>query len=96
MTYLPLQKHGGIASTTGVLQLIIINSSEGTDKEGGVGTALNVRECFDIVELASGSDKVESLWVRIRGGPTRRTSWWGSVIDHLIRMKRQMRHSTNS
>lgn len=67
MTYLPLQKHGGIASTTGVLQLIIINSSEGTDKEGGVGTALNVRECFDIVELGAGRIKVESLWVRIKG-----------------------------
>jgi len=27
---------------------------------------LHVRECFDVVELAVGNDKVEFLWVRIR------------------------------
>ena len=29
--------------------------------------ALYVRKCFDATELGAGSDKVESLWVRIRG-----------------------------
>jgi len=33
----------------------------------GSGVALYVRECFDVVELGAGNDKVESLWVRIRG-----------------------------
>ncbi len=26
-----------------------------------------VRECFDVTELITGDDKVESLWVKIRG-----------------------------
>jgi len=29
--------------------------------------AFYVREYFDVVELRAGDDKVESLWVRIRG-----------------------------
>ena len=29
--------------------------------------ALYIRECFDVVELEAGNDKVESLWVRIGG-----------------------------
>ena len=29
--------------------------------------ALYVRECFDVTELMDGDDKVESLWVKIRG-----------------------------
>ena len=29
--------------------------------------AFYVRECFDVIELVAGDDKVESLWVRIRG-----------------------------
>ena len=29
--------------------------------------ALYDREGFDVVELKAGNDKVESLWVRIRG-----------------------------
>ena len=35
----------------------------------GGGVALYIRECFDVVELETetGNDKVESLWVRIRG-----------------------------
>jgi len=28
--------------------------------------AFYVRECFDVIELVAGDDKVESLWVRIR------------------------------
>lgn len=31
------------------------------------GMSLCVRECFDVAELSVGNDKVESLWVRIRG-----------------------------
>ena len=29
--------------------------------------ALYIRECFDVVELETGNEKVESLWVRISG-----------------------------
>jgi len=61
----------------------------------GSGVALYVRECFD-VELRAGNYKVKSLGVRINGGPTSWTSQWRSVIDHLTRMKRRMRHSVSS
>ena len=39
------------------------------DRQGrrGSGAALYDRECFDVVELGAWNDKVESLWVRIRG-----------------------------
>ena len=39
------------------------------DRQGrrGGGVALYVRECFDVTELMAGDDKVESLWVKIRG-----------------------------
>ena len=39
------------------------------DRQGrkGSGMALYVRECFDVTELMAGDDKVESLWVKIRG-----------------------------
>ncbi|KAK4810732.1 hypothetical protein QYF61_007706 [Mycteria americana] len=39
------------------------------DKQGrrGCGVALYVRECFDCVELSDYDDKVECLWVRMRG-----------------------------
>ena len=60
MTELPLWKHGGITPTIGVLQWKAISSSEGTGKEGGAMAWLSVLECFDIVELGSGNDKV---WV---------------------------------
>ena len=70
----------------------------GRDRQGrrGVCVAFYVRESFDVVEFAAVDDKVESLWVRIRGAPTRWTSWWRSVIDNLTRIKRQMRRSMNS
>jgi len=29
--------------------------------------ALYVRECFDVTELMAGDDRVEFLWVKIRG-----------------------------
>ncbi|KAK4823371.1 hypothetical protein QYF61_001719 [Mycteria americana] len=39
------------------------------DRQGrrGGGVALYVRECFDRLELNDGDDRVECLWVRIRG-----------------------------
>ncbi|GAB0206513.1 hypothetical protein GRJ2_003116900 [Grus japonensis] len=39
------------------------------DRQGrrGSGVALYVRECFDCLELNDGDDRVECLWVRIRG-----------------------------
>ncbi|KAJ7398468.1 hypothetical protein BTVI_124379 [Pitangus sulphuratus] len=43
-----------------------ISSSEGTDKEGEA-VALNLRECFDCLELKDSDDQVECLWVRISG-----------------------------
>lgn len=59
--------------------------------------ALYVREHFDVVQLMAGNGKVEFLWVSLSAGePTRRTSWWGSDMDCLIRMKRQMKPSMNS
>ncbi|GAB0208010.1 hypothetical protein GRJ2_003266700 [Grus japonensis] len=33
----------------------------------GSGVALYVKECFDCLELNDGDDRVECLWVRIRG-----------------------------
>ena len=33
--------------------------------------ALYVRECFGVVKLGAGNDKVESLWVRIGGRANR-------------------------
>ncbi|GAB0206747.1 hypothetical protein GRJ2_003140300 [Grus japonensis] len=39
------------------------------DRQGrrGGGVALYVRECFDCIELDDCDDKVECLWVRMRG-----------------------------
>ncbi|PKU29350.1 mitochondrial fission process protein 1 [Limosa lapponica baueri] len=39
------------------------------DRQGrrGGGVALYVRECFDCIELDSSDDKVECLWVRMKG-----------------------------
>ncbi|GAB0209703.1 hypothetical protein GRJ2_003436000 [Grus japonensis] len=39
------------------------------DRQGrrGGGVALYVKECFDCLELNDGDDKVECLWVTIRG-----------------------------
>jgi len=57
---------------------------------------LRIRESFDCLELDDGDDRVECLWVRVGGRPTRQISWWESVIDHPIRMKRQMKYSMSS
>ena len=39
------------------------------DRQGrrGSGVALYVKECFEVIELMTGDNKVESLWVKIRG-----------------------------
>ena len=39
------------------------------DRQGrrGGGMALYVKECFEVTEFMTGDDKVESLWVKIRG-----------------------------
>ena len=39
------------------------------DRQGrrGGGVALCVKECFEVTELMTGDNKVESLWVKIRG-----------------------------
>ena len=68
------------------------------DRQGtrGGDMAVFVGECFDVVELAVGSDKVESLWEGSRRRQIGLTSWWGSVTDNLTRMKRQMRCSLSS
>ena len=68
------------------------------DRQGrkGGGVALYIKDCFDVEELGVGNDKVECLWVRMGGKPVGETSWWRSVISHLIRMKRRTRHSMSS
>jgi len=40
---------------------------EGIGKEGGSGVALHVGECFDCLELDDGDERVECLWIRIKG-----------------------------
>ena len=67
---MPLQKQGGIAPVTGVLQWMTISSSEGKGKRSG-GVALYVRECFDIVELGVGNEYGQ----RSGGRSARWTSW---------------------
>ena len=39
------------------------------DRQGrsGSGVALYIRECFDCLEIDDGDERVECLWVRIRG-----------------------------
>jgi len=68
------------------------------DRQGtrGGDMAVFVGECFDVVELAVGSDKVESLWEGSRGRQIGLTSWWGSVTDNLTRMKKWMKGSVSS
>jgi len=58
--------------------------------------ALYVRESFHVTEVMTGDEKVESLWVKIRGSSDKAESWWASAIERQTRMKRQMSCSTNS
>lgn len=50
-------------------------------------TTLYAREFFDPAELNADNAKVGSLWVRIRGRPTRQINWQESVTDHPARKK---------
>jgi len=47
------------------------------DRQGRMGSnmALYVEECFDAVEFRAGNDKVDFLWLRIRGKANKGTSW---------------------
>ena len=40
---------------------------KGRQGRRGGGVALYVKECFEVTELMTGDNKVESLWVKIRG-----------------------------
>lgn len=66
-----LLKRGGITPTTGVLQWMAISSPEGIAKDGGAVAWLSVLECLSVVEHRAGNDKVEPLWVRIKGNANR-------------------------
>lgn len=55
--------------TTGELQQMLVNSSEGISREGrgGSGVVLNVGECLNCLKMFNDSDdKEECLWVRIQ------------------------------
>jgi len=67
MTWSPSQKHGGMTVRTGVLQWMAISSLEGLGKERGGGVSLYVQDCFDCIELNDCGDRVECLWVKMRG-----------------------------
>ncbi|KAJ7414419.1 hypothetical protein BTVI_41175 [Pitangus sulphuratus] len=67
MTELQSWQQGEMIGTTGVLQRIPVNSSEGTGKTGD-GVALYVREWFDCLELHDSDDRVECLWAEGSGG----------------------------
>ena len=68
MTWLPSQKRGGMTVMTGVLQWMAINSSEGIGKEREVvGWHCMLGTCFDCIKLNNCDDKVECLWVKMRG-----------------------------
>ena len=58
--------------------------------------ALYVIECFDAVELGLEMVRLSLYGQGSGGGLTKQTFWWGSVIDCLTRINRQMRHSLNS
>jgi len=45
---------------------------------------LSAGECCAVVVLGAGNDKVESLWIRIKG----RASKTDILVDNLTRMKR--------
>lgn len=66
----PSQKHGGITLIMGVLQWLDISSLEEIRQSRRDGwIALYDRECFECVD--DEDDKVECLWVRIKGKVSR-------------------------
>ena len=68
------------------------------DRQGrrGGGVALYVKECFEVTELMTGDNNVESLWVKIRGRADKADILVDVCLDRRNRMKRQMRCSTCS
>lgn len=74
VTYLLLLKNCGVTPMSGMLQCTAINSSEGIGKERGAVAWISVLESVPALQVEAGNDKVESLWVRIGGVPSRKTS----------------------
>ena len=60
------------------------------DRQGKQGSevAMYVRDCFDCIELDGCDDKIECLWIKMRGKANKADILLGSVIDHPTRMKR--------
>ena len=65
MTWSP--SHGAMTLMTGVLQWMSIALQRDRRGKRGSGVALYVRDCFDCIELNNCDDKVECLWVKMRG-----------------------------
>lgn len=55
-----------------------------------------IRERFDCLELNDGDDRVECLWVRIRGKTSMADILVESVMDYPTRMKRQTEYSISN
>lgn len=53
--------------------------------------ALYPRECLDCIELQGGDDKVECLWIRIRGKDNQLHILVGACWRVAIRIRRQMK-----
>ena len=53
------------------------------DRQGrrGGGVGLYVRECFDCLELNDGDDRVQCLWIRIRGKANKADNRGGSLLQ---------------
>ena len=53
------------------------------DRQGRRGSrvALYVRECFDCLELNDGDDRVQCLWIRIRGKANKADNRGGSLLQ---------------
>jgi len=48
-------------------------------KRGG-GVALYVRDCFDCIDLDDCDDKVESLWIKMKGKPNKADILLGGLL----------------
>jgi len=65
------------------------------DSQGrrGGGVALQVEECFDCIEVNNCHDKVECLWVRMKGKANNAGMLLG--VYYRTRVKKQMKHSAS-
>ena len=63
----PALKHRALSLALGGLNRGAPHRARARQGSRGGGVALYVRECFDCLELDVGEDRVECLWVRIRG-----------------------------